>query len=184
MKGDFIMEKRVIWIILDSVGIGELPDAKEYGDVGANTLGNIAKSQGGLNIPNLVSLGIGNICGAKNLEKTDEPKGAFGKAKEISCGKDTTTGHWEIGGVMTLKPFPTFTETGFPKEMIAQFEEAIGTKVLGNYAASGTEIINVLGDEHVKTGYPIVYTSADSVFAKKRIPAEAGFEDVYFHIKG
>lgn len=164
MKGDFIMDKRVIWIILDSVGIGELPDAKEYGDVGANTLGNIAKSQGGLNIPNLVSLGIGNIEGAKNLEKTDEPKGAFGKAKEISCGKDTTTGHWEMAGIWSKKPFPTYSE-GFPKDIIDSFIEKTGVPgVLGNKPASGTAILEELGEEHIKTRMPIVYTSADSVF--------------------
>ena len=164
MKGDFIMEKRVIWIILDSVGIGELPDAKEYGDVGANTLGNIAKSQGGLNIPNLVSLGIGNIEEAKNLEKTDEPKGAFGKAKEISCGKDTTTGHWEMAGIWSKKPFPTYSE-GFPKDIIDSFIEKTGVPgVLGNKPASGTAILEELGEEHIKTRMPIVYTSADSVF--------------------
>lgn len=158
------MEKRVIWIILDSVGIGELPDAKEYGDEGTNTLGNIAKSQGGLDIPNLVSLGIGNIEGAKYLEKCHEPKGAYGKAKEISCGKDTTTGHWEMAGICSKKPFPTYSE-GFPKDIIDSFIEKTGIPgVLGNKPASGTAILEELGEEHIKTRKPIVYTSADSVF--------------------
>ena len=158
--------KRAIVIVLDSVGIGEMPDAAKFGDEGSNTLVNIKKNYPSLNIPNFTSLGLGNVNGEEThlLGTCEKPIGCFGKMAERSIGKDTTTGHWEIGGVMTLKPFPTFTETGFPAEMIAQFEEAIGTKVLGNYAASGTEIINVLGDEHVKTGYPIVYTSADSVF--------------------
>ena len=158
--------KRAIVIVLDSVGIGEMPDAAKFGDEGSNTLVNIKKNYPTLNIKNLCDLGLGNVDGNEThiLGTCPSPKGCFGKMCERSIGKDTTTGHWEIGGVLTLKPFPTFTETGFPKEVIDAFEQAIGTKILGNYAASGTEIINVLGDEHVKTGYPIVYTSADSVF--------------------
>lgn len=158
------MDKRVIWIILDSVGIGELPDAREYGDEGANTLGNIAESQRGLDIPNLVSLGIGNICGAINLDKTERPVGAFGKAKEISCGKDTTTGHWEMVGVWSKTPFPTY-DIGFPEEIINSFIEKTGVPgILGNKPASGTAILEELGEEHIRTKKPIIYTSADSVF--------------------
>lgn len=156
--------KRVILIVLDSVGIGELPDANKYGDLGSNTLGNIASKYPQLQIPNLVSLGLGNIDMKNALAKTESPKAAIGKAAEKSAGKDTTTGHWEISGMVLEKPFPTFTESGFPKFFIEAFEKAIGTKTIGNISASGTQIINELGDEHVKTGFPIVYTSADSVF--------------------
>lgn len=172
--------KRVILIVLDSVGIGELPDANLYGDIGSNTLGNIALKYPNLNIPNLTKLGLGNIDPNNTLPKTETPMAAFGKAAERSAGKDTTTGHWEISGVILDKPFPTFTETGFPAEFITAFEKAIGTKTIGNVSASGTAIINELGDEHVKTGYPIVYTSADSVFQiamhEEVIPIERQYE--------
>ena len=156
--------KRVILIVLDSVGIGELPDADKYGDVGSNTLGHIADNYPTLHIPNLVNLGLGQIDLRNKIGKTDTPIAAFGKAAEVSTGKDTTTGHWEISGIILEKPFPTFTESGFPAEFMSRFEKAIGTKTLGNISASGTAIIDDLGDEHVATGYPIVYTSADSVF--------------------
>ncbi len=158
--------KRAIIVVLDSVGIGELPDAADFGDVGSNTLVNIKKVRPQTKLPNMAAIGLGNIQG-KDIDllgKVDAPTGAFGKMAEKSIGKDTTTGHWEMAGVITSRPFPTYTKTGFPKEVMDAFEAAIGTKCLGNYAASGTEIIQVLGDEHVKTGYPIVYTSADSVF--------------------
>lgn len=155
--------KRVILIVLDSVGIGELPDANLYNDCGSNTLGHIAQYYPALHLPNLTAMGLGNIDMSNLLEKTDAPTAAFGKAMEQSAGKDTTTGHWEISGVVLEKPFPVFLE-GFPTAFIHQFEQAIGIKTIGNYAASGTVVINDLGDEHVKTGFPIVYTSADSVF--------------------
>lgn len=158
--------KRVAIIVLDSVGIGELPDAAKYGDEGSNTLVNIKKEYPQFSVPNMAELGLGNIEGEDIclLGKTDSPKGCYGKMSEASNGKDTTTGHWEISGIVTENPFPTFTETGFPKEVMDKFEKAIGRKTLGNISASGTAIINELGDEHVKTGYPIIYTSADSVF--------------------
>ena len=158
--------KRAIIIVLDSVGIGALPDAADFGDVGSNTLVNIKKARPETSLPNLCALGLGNIQGEEIelLGKVDAPKGAFGKMGEMSIGKDTTTGHWEIAGIITKEPFPTYTENGFPAEVIKAFEEATGTKCIGNYAASGTVIIQDLGPEHVKTGYPIVYTSADSVF--------------------
>lgn len=158
--------KRVAIIVLDSVGIGELPDAAKYGDEGSNTLVNIKKEYPEFSVPNMAELGIGNIEGEDIclLGKTDSPKGCYAKMSEASNGKDTTTGHWEISGIITENPFPTFTETGFPKEVMDKFEKAIGRKTLGNISASGTAIINELGDEHVKTGYPIIYTSADSVF--------------------
>ncbi|MBS7220567.1 MAG: phosphopentomutase [Clostridiales bacterium] len=158
--------KRVAIIVLDSVGIGELPDAAKYGDEGSNTLVNIKKEYPEFSVPNMAELGLGNIEGEDIclLGKTDSPKGCYAKMSEASNGKDTTTGHWEISGIVTENPFPTFTETGFPKEVMDKFEKAIGRKTLGNISASGTAIINELGDEHVKTGYPIIYTSADSVF--------------------
>ncbi|WMI80466.1 phosphopentomutase [Anaerotignum sp. MB30-C6] len=174
--------KRAIIVVLDSVGIGELPDAKDYGDVGSNTLVNIKKARPQTDLKNMCALGLGNIQGEDIhlLGKVPSPQGAFGKMAEKSMGKDTTTGHWEMAGIITAKPFPTFTESGFPKEVMDAFEEAIGTKTLGNYAASGTEIIQVLGPEHVKTGYPIVYTSADSVFQiaahEEVIPVEKLYE--------
>ena len=158
--------KRAIIIVLDSVGIGELPDAADFGDVGSNTLVNIKKVRPQTSLPNLCALGLGDIQG-KDISLLGEvaaPKGCYGKMAERSIGKDTTTGHWEMAGIITKRPFPTFTETGFPKEVMDAFEAAIGTKTLGNYAESGTVIIQDLGVEHMKTGYPIVYTSADSVF--------------------
>ncbi len=158
------MINRVIWIILDSVGIGELPDAEKYGDVGTNTLGNIAKKQGSIYVPNLTALGLGNIDGAVNLEKVERPQGCYAKSAEISCGKDTTTGHWEMVGVWSRKPFPTYPN-GFDEEIIAKFCEKTGVPgILGNKTASGTAILDELAEEHRTTRKPIVYTSADSVF--------------------
>jgi len=157
------MTKRVILIVLDSVGIGELPDAALYGDEGSDTLDNISRNLGGLKLPNMSALGLGNIEGVDEIKKVSSPKGAYGRCMEVSAGKDTTTGHWEIAGVQLDKPFPTYPD-GFPEEVVKEFESLIGTKILGNKPASGTVIIQELGDEHVKTGYPIVYTSADSVF--------------------
>ncbi len=155
--------KRVIVIVLDSVGIGELPDASVYGDEGSNTLGNIAANVKDFSLPNMEKLGLGGISGISGFKAASEPLGCFGKMAERSAGKDTTTGHWELAGITLDKPFPIYPD-GFPDEVINQFEKAIGTKTLGNYPASGTEIIKVLGQQHVMTGYPIVYTSADSVF--------------------
>lgn len=155
--------KRAIIIVLDSVGIGELPDAEEYGDKGSNTLGNIASNVPGFCLPNLESLGLGNIDNIKGIKPSENPIGCYGRMAERSAGKDTTTGHWEIAGIVMDRPFPVYPN-GFPPEIIDEFEKSINTKIIGNFAASGTEIINMLGDEHVKTGYPIVYTSADSVF--------------------
>lgn len=157
---------RAIIIVLDSVGIGEMPDAELYGDKGSNTLVNIKNKIPQTDLKNLCSLGLCNIDG-KNINTLGvckNPLGCYGKMAEKSVGKDTTTGHWEISGIITKKPFPTFTKTGFPKTFVENFEKAINRKTLGNYAASGTEIIKILGDEHIKTGKPIIYTSADSVF--------------------
>lgn len=155
--------KRAIIIVLDAVGIGELPDADKYGDKGSNTLMHIKEALPALNLKNMCNLGLGLIDGDNVYEKVNNPKGIYGKMAEHSAGKDTTTGHWEISGIWIDKPFPTYPK-GFPKEIIEEFEIKIGRKVLGNCVASGTVIIQELGDEHMKTGYPIVYTSADSVF--------------------
>jgi phosphopentomutase len=154
--------ERVIWIVLDSVGIGELPDARDYGDVGRNTLGHIAESRP-LGLPNLLRLGLGNIAPLKHLAPADSPIGAYGKGATHSPGKDTTTGHWEMAGVWLDQAFPVYPH-GFPHDLIAEFEKLIGRGTLGNKPASGTEIIKELGEEHVRTCKPIVYTSGDSVF--------------------
>jgi phosphopentomutase len=150
-------------MVLDSCGIGELPDAGKYGDIGSNTLANTARAVGGLKLPNLELLGLGKIDQIEGLSTSIQASGSYGKLAELSVGKDSTAGHWEMAGLILKKPFPVYPH-GFPKEIIEEFERAIGKKVLGNYPASGTEIIAKLGEEHLKTSYPIVYTSADSVF--------------------
>ncbi|MBI4744671.1 MAG: phosphopentomutase [Actinobacteria bacterium] len=155
--------KKTIIIILDSVGCGALPDAEEYGDEGSNTLGNLAKAVSGLDIINLRKLGIGNIIDVAGGLPEKNPLAGFGKLAEKSKGKDTTTGHWELMGIILDKPFPVYPE-GFPSDLIEEFEKLTGYKSLGNKPASGTEIIKELGEEHIKTGSLIVYTSADSVF--------------------
>ena len=153
-----------IIIVLDGVGIGELPDAYKYSDEGSDTLGNIGKVVDGLHLPSLQKFGLGNINPILGIHKEEEPLASFGKLSEVSPGKDSTTGHWELGGLKVEIEFP-FYPKGFPKELVDRFLTATGLKgILGNYAASGTEIIKELGEEHVKTGFPIVYTSADSVF--------------------
>jgi phosphopentomutase len=154
--------RRVVWIVLDSVGIGEMPDADAYGDRGSDTLGNIAR-QRPLHLPNLCRLGLANIKPLTGLKPVEHPEGAFGRCALASPGKDTTTGHWEMAGIHLDKPFPLFPK-GFPPEVMNEFERRIGRSALGNKAASGTEIIRELGEEHLRTGSPIVYTSADSVF--------------------
>jgi phosphopentomutase len=153
---------RIIWIVLDSVGIGELPDAAEYEDAGRNTLGHIAKSRA-LALPNLVRLGLANIAPLDHLAPPVGPEGCYGKGATHSPGKDTTTGHWEMAGIWLPQAFPVYKQ-GFPRELIEEFERAIGRKTIGNKPASGTEIIKELGEEHGRTGFPIVYTSGDSVF--------------------
>jgi phosphopentomutase len=153
---------RVIWIVLDSVGIGALPDAGDYGDIGRNTLGHIARARV-LRIPTLVGLGLANIASLAHLTPTANPRAAFGKGATHSPGKDTTTGHWEMAGVWLEQAFPVYPQ-GFPPEVMEPFEKTIGRKTIGNKPASGTEIIKELGEEHLETGKPIVYTSGDSVF--------------------
>lgn len=167
-------------IVLDGVGIGELPDAAIYGDAGSNTLGNMADAVGGLNLPNLEKLGLGNINPIKGLKSVKNPLASFGKMTEVSAGKDSTTGHWEMGGIFVKTNFSYFPN-GFSTDIIDRFISLTGCKgVLGNKPASGTEIIKELGDEHFKTGFPIVYTSADSVFQiaahEKVIPLERLYE--------
>jgi phosphopentomutase len=153
---------RVFLTVLDSVGVGELPDADAYGDRGSDTLGNISRVVP-LQLPALRSLGLPRVARVHGMPPVGEPLGAFGRMAERSPGKDSVTGHWELAGVILDRPFPTFPD-GFPADVIAKFESLIGRPTIGNYAASGTVIIDELGPEHMRTGYPIVYTSADSVF--------------------
>ena len=152
-----------IIIILDGIGVGELPDAGEYGDIGSDTLGNTARVHGGLTLPNLQKLGLGNLHKVDGVSPVDSPIASYGKMNELSKGKDSTTGHWELMGVVTDVAFPTYPD-GFPEEIISKFTELTGYEVIGNKAASGTEIIDELGVEHIKSGKLIVYTSAESVF--------------------
>lgn len=156
--------KRVILMVMDSLGVGALPDAQMYGDAGSDTLNHIREQYPDLDIPNLRKLGFGNIQGAaEGCLQVPQPQGAYGKLKELSKGKDTITGHWEIAGIRTDVPFKTYPD-GFPQEFIKKFQQEIGREVLGNCTASGTVIIEELGEEHEASGKPIVYTSADSVF--------------------
>lgn len=167
--------ERVVLIVLDGVGIGAAPDAEDYGDSGANTLGHVAQACDGLHLPHMQRLGIGNLLPVAGVEAVPNPAAAHGRMRERSVGKDTTTGHWELAGIVQEKPFATFP-CGFPREIIDAFVEITGLEPLGNVAASGTEIIRVLGEEHMRTGRPIVYTSSDSVFQiaahEKVIPLE------------
>jgi phosphopentomutase len=170
--------KRVILIVLDSVGCGELPDAHLFGDVGSDTLGNTARAVGGLDLPHFQQLGLGNIHDILGVPPAERPLAAYGRMAERSPAKDTTLGHWEIAGLITPTPFPTYPH-GFPDELIAEFERRIGRTTLGNYPASGTVIIEELGPEHLRTGQPIVYTSADSVFQIAAHEEVIGVEQLY-----
>ena len=157
--------RRAIIVIMDSCGAGEAPDAADYGDQGSDTIGHTASVVGGLDLPNLERGGLGNLHGSiMGVAPVDSPTMAYGKLTEASAGKDSTTGHWEIAGIITTEPQATFTETGFPDELIRAIEEEAGCEFIGNYAASGTVILEELGSEHIKNGKPILYTSADSVF--------------------
>jgi phosphopentomutase len=155
--------ERVTLIVLDSVGCGDAPDAAAYCDEGANTLANLSRAVRGLDLPNMGQLGLGHVADIQGVPPTDVALGIYGRLTEVSPGKDTTTGHWEMAGVILDQPFPVFPH-GFPAKLIAEYESLIGRKTLGNYPASGTEIIKILGEEHIRTGKPIIYTSADSVF--------------------
>jgi phosphopentomutase len=157
------LDKRAIVIIIDGVGVGELPDAEKYGDIGSDTLGNLSHETNGLNLPNLEKLGLGCIHPITGINCPENPLASYGKLAEASPGKDSTTGHWELGGLVLENPFPTYPN-GFPDKILKAFTKKTGLNILGNYAASGTEIIKELGEEHLKTGKPIIYTSADSVF--------------------
>ena len=155
--------KRAILVVLDGLGVGANPDAHDYGDDGASSLEHCAQTIGGLSLPNLGSIGLGNITPILGTPPTDDARGSYGRMAEAGTGKDSTTGHWEMTGVVLHKPLPTYPN-GFPADLVERFEQAIGRKVIGNKAASGTEIIKELGEEHLRTGRPILYTSADSVF--------------------
>lgn len=154
---------RIVLIVLDSVGCGDAPDVAEFGDEGSDTLANIARAVEGLNLPHLGQMGLGNLTGIQGVPPNPQTIGAYGRLTEVSGGKDTTTGHWELAGVPLPEPFPLYPN-GFPAEVMVAFERRIGRQTLGNYPASGTEIIKALGPEHLATGRPIVYTSGDSVF--------------------
>jgi phosphopentomutase len=155
--------KRAAIIVLDGVGIGEAPDAAAYGDAGSDTLGNVSRKIGGLDLPNLEAIGLGRIAPLEGIRPVSHPKGAWGLMEPKSAGKDSTTGHWEIAGVHLAKPFPTYPN-GFPMDVVAEFERRTGRKVIGNVVGSGTAIIDQFGAEHQRTGAWILYTSADSVF--------------------
>lgn len=170
--------KRIFLVVLDSVGIGEAPDAEKYNDLGANTLGNIANEMNGLNMPNMEKLGLGNINDIKGIANVPNPKGHYTKMQEASVGKDTMTGHWELMGLHIDQPFQTFPN-GFPEELIQEIEQRTGRKVIGNKPASGTEIIEELGKEHLDTGAIIVYTSADSVLQIAAHEEEVPLEELY-----
>ena len=172
------MTRRAVLIILDACGIGELPDAKFYDDEGSNTIVNTAKALGGLKLPNLAKLGLGNIAAIPGVDPVESALANFGKMAELSAGKDSTSGHWEIMGLLTEEPFPVYPD-GFPPEVVQPFEKATGRKILGNKPASGTEIIKELGEEHIRTRKPILYTSADSVFQIAAHEEIIPVEDLY-----
>lgn len=171
--------KRVIAIVLDSVGVGAAPDAHNYDDVGSDTFGNIAKAVNGLNMPNIASLGMGNLHSIQGVGPVASPKGYYGKMAEASAGKDTMTGHWEMMGLYIEKPFQTFTETGFPQDLIDELIRRTGHNIVCNRSASGTEVLDEYGEHHMKTGDMIVYTSADSVLQIAAHEETFGLEELY-----
>ena len=158
-----MIRRAAILIVLDGVGVGANPDAAAYGDEGASSLEHCAQAVGGLSLPHLGSIGLGNITPILGTPARTDVSGSYGRMASAAAGKDSTTGHWEMTGVVLQRPLPTYPH-GFPAALVAQFEEAIGRKVIGNIVASGTEVIKELGEEHMRTGSPILYTSADSVF--------------------
>lgn len=170
---------RIITIVMDSVGAGAQHDAADFNDVGADTLGHTAEAVGGLNIPNLEKMGLGNLHPIMGVAQVDEPIAYYGKMMEASNGKDTMTGHWEIMGLNIQNPFITFTETGFPQDLLDQLSERTGHGIIGNYSSSGTVILDELGEEHMKTGDMIVYTSADSVLQIAAHEETFGLEELY-----
>lgn len=170
---------RIFVIVMDSLGVGAMADSKKFGDVGVNTLGHISESVDTFIIPNLKKLGLANICPLKQVEPEEKPIAYFAKMNEKSLGKDTMTGHWEMMGLEVTKPFKTFTETGFPPELIKELEKRTGRKIIGNKSASGTEILEELGEEEIATGHMIVYTSADSVLQICGNEETFGLEELY-----
>lgn len=171
--------KRIFTIVIDSLGAGAMPDAAEYGDAGTDTLGHISESVDSFVIPNLQKLGMANLHPLKQVEAVEKPLAHYGKLREASTGKDTMTGHWEMMGLQITKPFKTFTDTGFPPELIAELEKRTGHKVIGNKAASGTAILDELAEEEIATGHMIVYTSADSVLQICGNEETFGLEELY-----
>ena len=171
--------KRIFTIVIDSLGAGAMPDAAEYGDAGTDTLGHISESVDSFVIPNLQKLGMANLHPLKQVEAVKKPLAHYGKLREASTGKDTMTGHWEMMGLHITKPFKTFTDTGFPPELIAELEKRTGHKVIGNKAASGTAILDELAEEEIATGHMIVYTSADSVLQICGNEETFGLEELY-----
>src|SRR5215831_11975956 len=172
------MTRRAVIIVLDGVGIGEAPDAAQYGDVGSNTLGNLARAVQGMDLPNLQRVGLGNIAALTGVEPTESPQGAWGLMVPRSAGKDSTTGHWEIAGVHLAKPFPTYPN-GFPTNLVLQFARRTGRSVIGNLAGSGTAMMDQFGPEHQRTGAWILYTSADSVFQVAAHEGVVPLEELY-----
>ena len=172
------MRRRAVILVLDGVGVGAAPDADEYGDAGSDTLGNLARARGGLSLPNLAAAGLGNIASIDGVAPAPAPEGAWGRMRPASAGKDSTTGHWEIAGIHLRRPFPTYPD-GFPTEVLHRFAHATGREVIGNVAASGTEIIARLGAQHEATGAWIVYTSADSVFQIAAHEGVVPLEELY-----
>lgn len=170
---------RIFVVVVDSLGVGEMPDSADFGDVGVNTLGHISQAVENLVIPNLQKLGIANITPLKQVAAVDKPLGYYTKMKEKSKGKDTMTGHWEMMGLEVTTPFQTFTDTGFPPELIRELEERTGRTVIGNKSASGTEILDELAEEEIATGHMIVYTSADSVLQICGNEETFGLEELY-----
>lgn len=173
--------KRIFAIVLDSLGIGEMDDSPNYGDCGVNTLGHIAENVEKLNIPNLQKLGIANLCDLKRVDPVIEPVAKCAKLCERSLGKDTMTGHWELMGIYTEKPFQTFTDHGFPEELIQELSKRTGRKIIGNKSASGTEILEELAEEEINKGHLIVYTSADSVLQICGNEETMGLENLYHY---
>ncbi|MCI8639291.1 MAG: phosphopentomutase [Coprococcus sp.] len=175
------MEKyqRIFVVVVDSMGIGAMPDSETFGDIGVNTLGHISESMESFDIPNLQKLGLANLCPLKQVEAATKPLGYHAVLKEKSMGKDTMTGHWEMMGLEVTKPFQTFTDTGFPPELIRELEERTGRKVIGNKSASGTEILDELAEEEIAEGHMIVYTSADSVLQICGNEETFGLDELY-----
>ena len=171
--------RRIFVIVMDSLGVGAMDDSPQFGDMGVNTLGHIAQSVKTLHMPNLQKMGMANLTPLKCVESAEKTSGYYGKLREKSKGKDTMTGHWEMMGLEVTKPFKTFTETGFPPELIAELERRTGHKVIGNKSASGTEILEELGEEEIATGHMIVYTSADSVLQICGNEETFGLDELY-----